>query len=185
MDPVGKAGLRVELLCEDSEHEAFARRLLKSKFKLNRRQVFVSKAPAGQGAASQWVLQRYRDLVQRATAKVYQKNLRYLVIVDGDSAGHHSRKQALSRSEPQAPLARIAIWVPTWEIETWVLWLTSCPVDGHDVDETRSYKQHMSQTRFFEVLDDAVQAWQPARPEESSKLPSLANARIELEKLTG
>jgi len=77
---------------------------------------------------------------------------------------------------------RIAIWVPTWSIETWLLWLNG----DHAIDESTSLKNRVADDQQGRQLaKKAAEAWEPAHPEESESLPSLAAARIELLRLPG
>lgn len=78
----------------------------------------------------------------------------------------------------RAASERLAIFVPTWEIETWVLWLT-----GAQVDESISYKGSLNSDTFREKLPKAISAWSTPRADETKKVPSLAHGREELKRL--
>ena len=172
--------LRIEVLCEDSEHEAFARCFFDRLHGVDSRRMHFLKAPKGQGAASQWVVKQFEELARRAGAKRHQARLGFLAVVDGDNVGSSKRKANLLADVPRAPGDRIAIWAPTWEIETWVLWLTGAQVGGQDVDESRSFKAELPPERYRDKLQEAVDAWDPPHRDEQSRMPSLADARDEL-----
>ncbi len=94
-------------------------------------------APAGINGCL-WVQQRYGEELKKLRAKNYQENLGLLCINDGDATGVDGRKVELNgRQNPaRQPEEKVAIWVPTWSIETWLLSLL-----GHaGLDETQSYK---------------------------------------------
>ena len=142
---------RVEVLCEDKKHEAFARRLLE-RMGVGRRRVHVEKAPSGKGAASRWVMDRYAEVRRRARAKRHQLRLGFLVIVDGDSEGRDARfREAHPPGNERSADERVALWIPTWSIETWVLWL-----NGADVDESTPLKHTC---RFDAQIGAAITGW--------------------------
>jgi hypothetical protein len=172
--------LRVEIVCEDSEHEAFARRLFERWYRVGRRRIHFTKAPKGQGAASQWVTKQFPDFARRARANRHQARLGFLAITDGDSVGFAERKTELLRHAVRESDDRIAMWIPTWEIETWVLWLTETRVNGQHVHEGRSFKADVPPDRFRDLLQNAVEKWNEPRPDEASQMPSLNDARNEL-----
>lgn len=166
--------VRICVWCEDREHERFARELL-AQLGVDRRRVRFQVAPSGRGSGSQWVVMQYATVCRQARAKRNQSNLGFLVVVDGDSDG---RVQVAARLDAEAKRAdddRVAHWIPTWSIETWVLWLA-----GEDVTESVSFKHSCD---FTALLRKAVAAWERPRSRESSDVPSLEAARSELERL--
>ncbi len=50
--------VKIVLLCEDSQHEAFARRFLKG-MGWNTRELRVEKSPSASGSAEQWVREEF------------------------------------------------------------------------------------------------------------------------------
>lgn len=131
--------VQIVLLCEDSQHEAFARRFLEQRGWSTHR-LRVEKASRGSGSAEQFVRERFPielGAYRQSRTRVGQT---LIVIVDGDSRGVAGRvaqlnaecaaaKQPVRRSDE-----RVGIFVPTWSIETWFAYL-----DGQMVDETRTY----------------------------------------------
>lgn len=169
-------GIRVRVWCEDGEHEAFAKQLLCDVFGVERRAIEVNKAPAGEGAASSWVVQRYHDeVVSTFRRSRHQAGLGFLILVDGDNVGCAARLDALKASE-RAPADRIVLLAPTWSVETWVLWL-----GGETVNESESAKERLPSDEFRKRLKEAVAHWRS--PQQRDDLPSLANARVELKRL--
>ena len=124
--------VQMVLVCEDKQHHVFARRLIK-KMNWNVSQLRIEVAPAGSGAADQFVRVRYpREL------KELRQGVVLLLMLDGDAKGLTGRIQELDDARKEAGLAapnrdRVFVFVPTWNIETWLEYL-----DGNTVDETRS-----------------------------------------------
>lgn len=169
------SSVRFEVWCEDREQESFARELL-CEMGVGRRQFKFHVAPSGAGAASAWVLAQAEDIALRARVSRNQGSLKFVVIVDGDNQPGNRRLaiEALGQEDRR----RMACWVPTWSIETWVLWLT-----GEDVDETRSHKPLLRKPDFYEKLTRAIEAWSVPRSGEEERVPSLAAARRELSRV--
>jgi hypothetical protein len=175
---------RIRVWCEDRQHEQLARELLSRRLQVERRRISFEIAPKGKGAASQWVISRYPDVEKKARQTRHQGLLGFLVIVDGDNQGLRQRKRDLCGDpDRRQDNDRIAIWVPTWSVETWILWLCRQQVDNHEVDEARSYKGVIDAGGFNDRVGQAVAAWEPPRTDEVARLPALDDARHELERL--
>lgn len=174
------------VLCEDVEQERFFRRLC-SELKFLSRVRFVL-APPGAGAAEQWVRSRYPQEVRAYRRQANHLTNGLLVVIDGDRPGVDGRKsqldEALERDgqEIRRSEDRIAACVPTWSIETWLLWL--CGADS--VDEHTPYKRDPTFQRKREAKEvspeRAVEAWFSVQ-QRSSEPPSLADGRAELARL--
>lgn len=174
------------VLCEDVEHERFFRHLCRE-LKFLRHVRFVL-APPGSGAAEQWVRSRYPLEVRVYRSKANHLTNGLLVVIDGDQLGVDRRKSQLDEAleqdgqETRRPGDRIAACVPTWSIETWLLWL--CGTDP--VDERTPYKRDPTFQRKREAgevsPEDAVKAWFSPR-QRSSAPSSLADGRTELARI--
>src|SRR5206468_2025593 len=135
---VGALSRRVQLvlLCEDSQHEAFARRFLE-KMGWETRAIRVEKAPGGRGAGEQFVRERYPLELKAHRSRPVSQAL--VVLIDGDSDGTATRLRQLDQACREAAVAErtqaegVAVFVPTWNIETWLAYL-----DGEAVAEERS-----------------------------------------------
>lgn len=97
----------------------------------------VEKAPAGRGSAEQYVRQQFpREL--KAHRRLHINSV-LVVILDGDRVGVDGRIGELDKACEGAgigmrtPDERVAVFVPTWNIETWFSYL-----DGETADETKS-----------------------------------------------
>jgi len=136
----------------------------------------VDKAPAGEGAASNWVMRRYHDVALPLYRKVcHQTRLVFFIVVDGDNVGCAGRLKALD-ANGREDSDRIVLLAPTWSIETWILWL-----NGEEVSESEQTKQRLSDSQFRERMKTAVGLWEA--PPRTGELSSLATARIELKRI--
>ena len=135
---MSKRRVKIVVLCEDSQHEAFIRRFLKG-MGWDTRVIRVEKSPSALGAAEQWVrekfayeLMAYRQRRQRAASAL-------MTMIDADKKDVLDRinefektcnaQQIAFRTDDEA----VAIAVPKRNIETWIHYL-----DGNTVDENRS-----------------------------------------------
>lgn len=179
--------VRLRIWCEDHAQERFARELFQTRFGVDRRRLTFMVAPHGKGAASRWVIRQNEDEVRRQVrATRSQQGLGFLLMVDGDNVGWRNRLETLvgnSGSREQGD--RLAVWAPTWSVETWVLYLCDEQLDGRVIDESRSFKQTIAQRGGFtqDLLRRAARAWDPPRATERNDVPSLAQAREELMRL--
>lgn len=169
----------LEVWCEDDAHRQFVRKFFQQRFGLGPRDLDVKAAPQGRGSAAQWVTANYPTVVGRARAARNQAHRGFLVMLDGDNEGFRTRKDRLcGRPDQRERSDRVAIWVPTWSVETWVLWL-----HGDSVTEDESYKESPRANDLGALAADAVKRWEPSRPDEATTVPSLADARVELRRL--
>ena len=127
--------VQVEVVCEDSQHEAFIRRVLvglghdPNKFR-------VTKSPRGRGAADAWVLAQVPRLLREYRAR--HREYFIIVMMDADRATAKDRLQQLDDLcmaqgvAPRRSDGRVAVLLPKRNIETWLAYL-----DGETVDENR------------------------------------------------
>jgi hypothetical protein len=131
-------GVQLVLVCEDRQHETFARRFLE-KAGWSTRRLRVEIAPRGRGSAVQFVRERFPKelLAYRTNRNRVTQGL--IVMLDGDDRGVVGRLDELANVcqgqgiQPREPDEHVAIFVPTWNIETWLAYLS-----GTDVDESKS-----------------------------------------------
>ncbi len=146
---------RLVLICEDTQHEVFARRFLK-KHDWRTRSLHVVVAPPGHGSGEQFVREAFASELRTYRSRRNLVGQALIVIVDGDLCGGEDRLRQLDRACREAGIPtrgddeRVAVFVPTRSIETWLTYL-----DGHDVDENKAYakldRARMCQ-RHVEVL---------------------------------
>lgn len=146
---------RARLLCEDKLHQVFVRRLLK---RLEFR-VFPVDLPGGnEGAAEQYVREKFPREVSRWRAKSHQQNLALVAVIDADNCAVNERKGQLDSQLQEQGMTvregeeRIAILVPKRTIETWIASLR-----GQSVDEQTDYKHALGLRGRESECCDAVE----------------------------
>ena len=130
------------ILCEDTQHEAFALRFLKEVGR-ETRQIRVIKAPGGRGSAEQFI--RGQFPVELQALRRQHGNVSLVTMVDGDRFGLSMRLKQLDSAcdEEMVPRRRsnesAFVFVPTWCIETWLAYLDDESVfDDEPVTEDKS-----------------------------------------------
>lgn len=128
----------ITVLCEDAQHEAFARSFCKKALGRTVRDIQVEKSPKGRGAGANFVLKKFPRFLQQYRGS--HAGVALIVIVDGDTAGVRARmKQFDKECEDAGVPARqpgdpAYLFVPVREIETWLAYL-----EGETVDEGTKY----------------------------------------------
>ena len=127
--------VQLVILCEDTQHEAFCRRFLKATG-WSDRSIRVVKAPAPRGAAEQFVRRQFPEELRAHRSRHVDQAL--VVMIDGDNRGVRARLNDLDAACRSAGVAerarneRVGVFVPTWNIETWLAYL-----GGDQADEGR------------------------------------------------
>ncbi len=179
-----KGNLRCSLLCEDEEQELLFRPILERLFRLRPR--VTPRRPNG---GFTFVLARLaheaRYLRQRPSEAVA-----LLVVIDGDDAGFKRRRREVHeklRSEgfDVRKLNRIAICIPSRNVETWKLWLCGFLSDP---DEQTDYKTTRQSELKTIRRNQLLEAWfaplsDEQRQLEETTLPALASGRAEINRL--
>ena len=151
---------QIVLLCEDTQHEACLRRFL-SAMGWDTRAMRVEKAPGGRGSADQFVRQQFpRELKAHRTRHVTQA---FVTMMDGDRYGVDARLGQLDEAcqsggiDVRTPGERVAVFIPTWNIETWFAYLDNATVDEARSDYPRLPKERDCQ-RHVTLLADMCRA---------------------------
>ena len=181
--------MRCHLLCEDREQESFFRPILERMFG----RVYVEARKPKQAGGFSFVFQSYAGLVRKFPRGNPKESVGLVVVVDGDKEGRASRLEELNRRLEMAgearrlPTDRIAACVPTRNVETWELWLCG----RHDLNEFDDYRADFQALKKTGPMSSrqAAKAWfhqtsQAEATAEGKKLPSLVEARAELERLS-
>jgi len=132
--------VQLVLLCEDQQHEVFARRFLRSAG-WDMRRLRVEKAP--HGSAEQFVRERFPIELSAYRSKRNQVGQAVIVLIDGDDKGVAARLQQLAEAcrakgvETRQNDERVGVFVPTWNIETWLAYLNDETVDESRKDYPR------------------------------------------------
>ena len=106
----------------------------------NARRIRLRVAPPGRGAGEQFVRERFPEELGGYRSNRNRVSRGLIVMLDGDAAGLTGRLRSLDEScrssgvDPRRDDDRVAVFVPTWSIETWFAWL-----DGEPVDEKKTY----------------------------------------------
>ncbi|HUU95067.1 MAG TPA: hypothetical protein VM487_04950 [Phycisphaerae bacterium] len=131
---MARRGVQLILVCEDGEHERFARyALLEFGFQRHELRFFLS--PSGRGAAEQWVRQRYADEVRAHRRKACYRQVGLVVVIDADGETVARRERRLanelrqSKQQERQARERIVHWIPRRHVETWVAFLRDQSVD--------------------------------------------------------
>ena len=120
--------VRIVLLCEDSQHEAFARRFLKG-MGWNTRELRVEKSPSASGAAEQWVRERFPIELRIYRKRKPLATSTLIAMIDADKKNVQDRINEFQKEckGHQVPFRTrdeaVAIVVPKRNIETWIHYL--------------------------------------------------------------
>ena len=166
--------VQLVLLCEDTQHEAFCRRFF-SAMGWEMRLIRVEKSLGGRGSAEQFVRQRFpRELKAHRSRPVSQA---FVTMMDGDRHGVDARLELLNEAcrageiDVRSAGERVAVFVPTWNIETWFAYL-----DGATVDEARSDYPRLTRERECQRHVDALTGMCRAGALRQPSPPSLDRA---------
>ncbi|MDM8549712.1 hypothetical protein QUF72_06535 [Desulfobacterales bacterium HSG2] len=148
--------VKIVLLCEDSQHEAFVRRFLKG-MGWNTREMRVEKSPSKEGSAEQWVrenfpreLKIYRQRRQKAASAL-------IAMIDADNKEVQERIDEFKTAcnLQQMPFRtddeEVALVVPRRNIETWIYFL-----DGNKVNEQEVYPKLDRERRCKSAVKNLV-----------------------------
>lgn len=174
--------VQLVLLCEDKQQEVFARRFLNS-IGWETRSMRVEKAPAGRGAGEQFVRERFpRELKAHRSRPVSQT---LVVMMDGDAEGPTARLQQLDKACREAGVAErardesVAVFIPTWNIETWLAYLNGEPVEERKSDYPRLDSERECQ-RHVDALVQMCRADKLREPAPSSLDAACREYRLRL-----
>ena len=172
--------VRMTLLCEDTQHETFARRFFE-KMGWATHQIRVLKAPGGRGSAEQFIRREFPIELQELRRR--HGNVSLVTMVDGDRFGLSERLKQLDSACDEKMVPRrqanesAFVFVPTWRIETWLAYL-----DDESVTEDRSdYPRLERQRDCRRHLEKLVHMCQTSQLREPAP-PSLAAACLEYER---
>lgn len=120
------------------------------------RRLRVEIAPQGRGSAVQFVCERFPKELTAYRSNRNRLATGLVVILDGDNRGVESRYNELAKAcqdqgvKPREMDENVAIFVPTWNIETWLAYLNGIDVDEGKsdyprLDRERDCQQHVNQ----------------------------------------
>src|SRR5438874_2421683 len=120
-------GVRFTLLVEDRALARFVRDCL-LEMGAHPREIRVLPFPVGRGSGKLWIDREYPIQVQAHRRRGFQ-NIALVVGTDADEQTVQQRAQQLADRLQEAGQGartdqeRVAIWIPRWNIETWLLFL--------------------------------------------------------------
>ena len=131
--------VNIVILCEDRQHEAFARRFLAQAGK-SYRILRVEVSPRGRGSGEQFVRERFAKELAYYRARQHRVEQALIVVIDADRRAVAERVEQVDAAavegnqERRRPNERVAVFVPARNIETWIAYL-----DGQSVNENDIY----------------------------------------------
>ncbi len=178
--------LRCLLLCEDKGHEQLFRPILEKTFGWHRVRVAARRGKEG---GFTFVLSRLKVAVGFLRQHTGEA-VGLLVAVDADDAGFQRRYEDIKKAFHKEGLdgkglERVAICIPSRNVETWKLWLCGF----RDLDEHRDFKKRFEHEANAGVRSkQLVEAWyahlsKQEAEEEARVLPALAHGRREVDRL--
>ena len=166
------------ILCEDRQHEAFARRFLGKTGKGFRVQR-VEVSPKGRGSGEHFVRARFAKELAYYRSRQHRVEQALLVVINADRRAVANRVGQVEDAaedggqERRRAGERVAVFVPARNIETWFAYL-----DGQTINEDDTYprlKRERDCQRHVERLYEMCQLDELRKPAP----PSLAIACIE------
>ncbi|NLY02663.1 MAG: hypothetical protein GXY83_41945 [Rhodopirellula sp.] len=131
--------VNIVILCEDRQHEAFARRFLAQAGKgLRVQRVEVN--PKGRGSGEQFVRARFAKELAYYRQRQHRVEQALVVVIDADRRGIEERVSQIDDAateggqERRRADERVALFIPARNIETWLAYL-----DGQTVNEDDAY----------------------------------------------
>ncbi len=134
----GRRRVAITVLCEDAQHEAFARSFCKKALGRSVRDMRVIKSPKGRGSGADFVVKKFSRFLDQYRGS--HAGVALIVIVDGDATGASGRMRQFEQECDNAgvpakqPDDPAYVFVPVRAIETWLAYL-----DGETVDEETKY----------------------------------------------
>jgi hypothetical protein len=183
----------VTILCEDIDQERFIREYLICRG-LDDRKIKDFGNPKGKTIKNNnaLILKHYPELIQSYRSRNY-RNIAVVVMIDADEDSLDDRMRSLNialdetagnlNKDPRLPNEKVAIFVPSRNIETWFYYI----MEGQECDETTDYKdKKMSAKERIELAKSAAQKLaREICPQGADRitLPSLRYACTELQRL--
>jgi deoxyadenosine/deoxycytidine kinase len=184
----------VIILCEDIDHKRFITQYLVERGLDKRKIKKPSNLKAGEVSNNNSsVVEQYPNYVKQYRQKRNQKNVALIIMIDGDYKTFHQRIRSLNKAlderegelnkELRQPDEKIAIFVPTRNIETWFEYVNG----NNNCNEQDDYKnKNLDKKERVKLAKDSAtklakeicpQGLPPDAP------PSLLHACQELERL--
>lgn len=150
--------VQIVVLCEDLQHAVFVRRFLK-KAGWPTRRLREEIAPPGRGSGEQFVRERFPVELTAHRTNCSRVAAALVVMIDGDNQGPRKRTDSLAQAcqssgvETPRPDERVAVFIPTWNIETWIAYLDGTSVEENKDDYPRLARERDCQPRVNHLWD--------------------------------
>jgi len=150
--------VKITLLCEDSQHEAFVRRFLKG-MSWNTREIRVEKSPAATGSAEQWVRETFPRELEIYRNRRHKAATGLIAVIDADTLDVQKRiNEFKDECDSQKILFRtdndaVALVVPKRNIESWIHFL-----NGQHVNEGDIYPKLRKESECKSAVDTLIRA---------------------------
>ena len=175
--------VQIVLLCEDQQQETFVRRFLKSAGWPTRR-LRVEKTPRAGGSAEQYVRERFPIELAAYRRNRHRVAQGLVVVCDGDHYGVAARISQLEaacraqNTDPRRADEVVVLLIPTWNIETWLAYLS-----GMDVDERQDNYARLERERDCQPQVNALHEMCQQRVLREPAPSSLEAACVEYRRL--
>ena len=139
---MNRSGVRITILCEDTQQAAFARRFLEF-YGVHRRELRSLVCPPGSEAASKWVVDTFPKELSEYRRRRNSQQLALIIMIDADSETAARRQAWLEQAcgdakvPGRAPDETVLYLVPRRNIETWFAFLR-----GEAVNEIDPYPRY-------------------------------------------
>lgn len=178
--------VKITLLCEDSQHEAFVRRFLKG-MGWNTREIRVEKSPAATGSAEQWVRETFPKELEVYRIRSHKAATGLIAVIDADTMDVQDRINEFKSACISQDVSfrtddeTVAIIVPKRNIESWIYFLNDQQANEEDVypklkkqrECSSATKKLVQACRTTGINPDALPSLQIACEEYRSRISPL------------
>ena len=177
-------GVDVILLCEDRQHESFARRFLKA-WNVDGRRIRTILSPPAQGSAEAFVVRQYPEQLRAFRSRWHgSRDVRLIVIRDADGRSMHETRAGIESKcgaagiDVRGPDEAVGLFVPDRTIENWIQFVVSGVCD-----ETQRFpKDTGNESRYGNAITAFARKCKLRElPERDLFPPSLSAACTEFE----
>ena len=156
---------QVVVLAEDQQHQTFIYRWLRRRG-FGPRQIRLLPVVAGRGAGEQDVRKRYPDEVSTHRQRAHRMRCWLVVLIDADVRSLRQRNEQLDEAlistglTPRTPDESICVLLPKRNIETWIHFFVTGPVD----EETDYKRPEKTPDECKLAADKLAESWPRESP---------------------
>lgn len=177
---------KIVVLCEDQRHEMFARRVLKRLGYSGRYDIFFKISDSG--SAEQFVREQFATVLRSVRQRRSKAESWMLTVIDADNRSCADRisqfddELASKGYDSRGADEQVAIWIPKWSVETWLLYLSSSDIASH-VTEKTSYRNTKKRFDFNKAAKEFLSQYFDKQVRPSYLLGSLKLAYQETHRI--